>query len=767
MKRPATTGPVKIKKGSHTMKEKKTSGIAIVIRVILIVILVMILGFILLVMCSPDETGKENGEGNGTAEAGGEATEEAYQTGENESGKTEVKNKKSRTTGKQYGKPDTSWTVMLYLCGTDLESEGGYASFNLDEICEAELNDNVNFLIEAGGTREWQTEGISNGELTRLHLEDGRMLIDEECDSSSMGDADTLSDFLRWGASAYPADRYMLIFWDHGGGSLFGVCQDELYENDSLSLKEVKNAIVEAEVPFEVAGFDACLMSTLETAETLQGYAHYLVASEETEPGTGWDYTKWLDFLAENPGCDGKKLGSVIVDSYMEKCDSIGEKSMATLSVTDLTRIPELSAAFRDYSGELVMSTQNAGDFQAVIREASRTESYGERSGTDGTYDMVDLGDLVNNTGDILTKNSEAVLKALDEAVIYESHGVYRSRATGLSVFYPKYIDDDVYKAYEEITDNTAYLEYASIVNGEWDEGAWETAWQEAYDAQGSGEQSSGGFFDSFFGSGYSGEESEDNEEEEPETGGFAGSFFGNDYSENSVNLFQNLSPVQPGDEELEYEQFLDNDNILNLNITSGLSQIKDVRFRILFEQDDENLLYMGCDSDINADYDKGEFSDNFRGTWITIGGEYVCAELIDSTDDYYLYIIPAIVNGEETYIRAVYEFDKEAFKVLGTYDGVDETSGLSGRNIHPLKNGDKIDFIFYSVNLNSDDDEDPEEEIIGSIVWSDDTEMLDEEMDDGRFYYMFEIVDVFGNETECDPVIMEIKDGEMYTYEM
>ena len=151
----------------------------------------------------------------------------------------------------------------------------------------------------------------------------------------------------------------------------------------------------------------------------------------------------------------------------------------------------------------------------------------------------------------------------------------------------------------------------------------------------------------------------------------------------------------------------------------------------------------------------------------MTIGGEYVCAELIDSTDDYYLYIIPAMVNGEETFIRAVYEFDKEAYRVIGTYDGADEETNLSGRNIHPLEEGDKIDFIFYASNMESDEDEDMEDLTLGSIVWSDDTEMLDEEVGDGKFYYMLEIEDIFGNETECDPIIMEIKDGEISAYEL
>ncbi len=752
------------------MKKSKVK----VMVIIGVVFAVLFIGLFLLVMCSSDDAGEEYSTGK---------IESEYQ---NDTGSQTAEEKENLIiSGKLYGNQDTTWTVMMYLCGTDLESQYGFASINLDEVCNADLSDNVNFIIETGGAGAWQTGGISNQELSRFHVKNSEMLIDETCPSASMGDADTLEDFIKWGASEYPADRYMLILWDHGGGSLFGICLDELYNGDALSLKEVETAIVNAEVPFEVAGFDACLMSSLETAETFQGYAHYMVASEETEPGTGWDYTAWINYLSENTGCSGKELGEKIVDSYMDKCASIGQEGMATLSVSDLTKLPALSKAFRNYSGEILMSTQNASDFQSVVQGATQSESYGERSGADGTYDMVDLGDLMNKTAGILKEYSDDVLKAIEEVVVYESHGAYRSRSSGISVFYPKYIDNDIYEAYEDITDNTAYLEYASVVNGEWDSASWETAWTEAYEDYNSEGQSSGGLFDSLFSSGgneeeygYDGEEgyyeetedeTEGIEEEDSggSSGGFMSGFFGNGNSEESVDLFQSLHPVQPGDEEVKYEQYLDEDNTLNLRLLSGLDIVKNVRFTILFMQDEENCLYMGSDSDINSDYEKGEFSDNFRGTWMTIGGEYVCAELIDSTDDYYLYIIPAKVNGEDTYLRAVYEFDKEAYRVLGTYDGEYEDTNLSGRNIHPLKPGDKVDFVFYSFDMNADEDDEGEDQITGSIVWNNDTDMLDEEMDDGKFYYMFVIEDIFGNETYCDPVIMEIEDGEMFTYEI
>ena len=767
------------------MEEKKKTGK--VIKIILILLAVFILCTFLLVMCSGGEEDE--------TEVSDQKTSTSSQTGA-DTGKKVSGDKESILSDSAYGDPNTSWTVMLYLCGTDLETENGFATENLEEVCNADLDEKVNFVIEAGGTRKWKTGELSNGKLSRLHVEDGELCVDETCPSSSMGEAGTLKDFIKWGASNYPADRYMLVLWDHGGGSLFGICTDELHDGDGLTLNELEKALVDAQVPFEVTGFDACLMSTLETAEALQGYSRYMVASEETEPGTGWNYTSWLSYLSENKGCSGKDLGRSIVDSYMEKCADYDLDNMATLSVCDLAELPELSAAFRRYSGELVMTTQNETDFQAVVQGASKSESYGERSGEDGTYDMVDLGDLMNNTKSVLKETSSVVQKELADVVVYESHGRYRSKATGLSVFYPKYIDSDVYEAYESISDNTAYLEYASIMNDDWDAGYWDNTWMEAYEDYDSDEGSSGGFFDFFFNGGedYSAywedeedteTEDEDYEEEEDyedyeeyeddassdsgqSSGGFMGGYFSADHGEDAVNLFQSLQPVQSGDEKLSFEQYLDDDNILNLQITSGLDRVKDVRFTMMYDNDGEDILYMGCDTDIYADYDSGEFNDNFRGTWITIGDEFVCAEVIDRTDEYDLYIIPAKVNGEDTFIRAVYDYDKEEFSVLGTYNGADPETNQSGRDIRPLKAGDEIDFIFYLFDLSDEnEDADPEEVILGSIVWSDDTQMTDEEVGDGKFYYMFEIEDIFGNVTYCDPVIMEIEDGQISAYEI
>ena len=62
------------------------------------------------------------------------------------------------------GNPEKSLTLMIYLCGSDLESKAGAASADLDEIIASGINtDQVNVAVIAGGTTKWQN-GFSDEE---------------------------------------------------------------------------------------------------------------------------------------------------------------------------------------------------------------------------------------------------------------------------------------------------------------------------------------------------------------------------------------------------------------------------------------------------------------------------------------------------------------------------------------------------------------------------------------------------------------------------
>lgn len=73
-----------------------------------------------------------------------------------------------------------------------------------------------------------------------------------------------------------------------------------------------------------MVGFDTCLMATVDVADTFSEFAHYLAASEETEPANGWYYSQWVGALAENTSMDGQELGRIICDTYYAGCEEVG-----------------------------------------------------------------------------------------------------------------------------------------------------------------------------------------------------------------------------------------------------------------------------------------------------------------------------------------------------------------------------------------------------------------------------------------------------------
>ena len=219
------------------------------------------------------------------------------------------------------GGKDTA-TILVYMCGTDLESRSGMGTADLQEMLGARFGDKINLLVYTGGCSRWQNNQVSSSKNQIWQVKDGQLLnLQKDLGSVSMTDPDTLSGYIRWGVKNYPASRYQLILWDHGGGSVSGYGYDEKFASSgSMSLAGVDAALRDAGVKFDFIGFDACLMATAETALTLTQYADYLIASEETEPGVGWYYTDWLTAFGADSSQPTIQLGEKIVDSFVDTC---------------------------------------------------------------------------------------------------------------------------------------------------------------------------------------------------------------------------------------------------------------------------------------------------------------------------------------------------------------------------------------------------------------------------------------------------------------
>ena len=329
-------------------------------------------------------------------------------------------------------------TLMVYITGSDLESNGGAATGDITEMMRSGFDtEKVNIILCTGGAKTWLGR-FPNDKICFYRAAGRRPELLESFDLASMGDPSTLSSFLNYSYEHFPAEQYALILWDHGGGPMNGVCFDELFSkdnaHDSLDLSELRTALTDSpfssENPLEWIGFDACLMSSVETAYICAPFAKYMIASQETEPGTGWDYS-FLEQASE--GLRGDEMGKLIVKSYTD--DSHASDLMLTLSCIDLLQLKNVEAAMNDLFENLdrMLSPEHFSEISNGRRDA---KSFG-RASTGSEYDLVDLFSLAEQYASVETDRAVALQAALENAIIV--HAGNQENSHGLSVYYPYY----------------------------------------------------------------------------------------------------------------------------------------------------------------------------------------------------------------------------------------------------------------------------------------------------------------------------------------
>ena len=239
------------------------------------------------------------------------------------------------------GNNKDTMTILVYMCGADLESQNGMATSDLKEMLNAKISDKVNLIVFTGGARRWRNNVVSSSVNQIYQIKDGSLtrLVDD-AGSSSMTSPNTLASFIKFGRENFPANRMCLIFWDHGGGSVSGYGYDEHYgQGKTMTLAGINDALKAGCVKFDFVGFDTCLMGTVENGLMLNQYADYMIASEESEPGVGWYYTNWLNKVSRNTSLPTVEIGKTIVDDFVEVCDRTCRGQATTLSVVDLAEL--------------------------------------------------------------------------------------------------------------------------------------------------------------------------------------------------------------------------------------------------------------------------------------------------------------------------------------------------------------------------------------------------------------------------------------------
>ena len=377
----------------------------------------------------------------------------------------------------------SAWTFMVYMDGdNNLESAAIEDFLELAEYIPADVSvvvqlDRVSFDVLNGiGQGAFDDSSYENWTgCARFKIDTGDTPVlanaEQDLGEVNMGAPATLTNFINWATTNYPADDYALILWNHGGGwrhrlkelknlldeggsslsvveresieaeikrleekaaeedtILRDVCVDET-SGDRLYMKEVREAIPGA---LDLIGFDACLMGMLEVAHEIKGLASVMVGSEKTEPGDGWPYEQIMsrldiEILTDTPATPAE-LGTAIVEEY-----AASYSNLHTQSAIDLSKVNALSTAVSNFAQTVI----NEDDDWGVIQNAKMNA--GAFNGFRDLYGFIqDV--CVNATNANIGIAASQVQVAFLDGCIIANHCQAGLGGNGLSIYFS---DDD------------------------------------------------------------------------------------------------------------------------------------------------------------------------------------------------------------------------------------------------------------------------------------------------------------------------------------
>ncbi|MEO8528945.1 MAG: clostripain-related cysteine peptidase, partial [Pseudolysinimonas sp.] len=337
--------------------------------------------------------------------------------------------------------PD-SWTVLTYeIADTNLEP---FMMQDVEEMGQVGSKPGFNlisFIDRAEGYTDTPVLGLPDWTGAKwLQVEPGGTAnVLQDFGPVDTGDPALLADFIRESILKFPAAHYALIISDHGA-SWPGVGGDESADYDTLTLDELNQGIGDGLAgagvdKLDLLGFDACLMATYEVGSVMAAHADRMVASQELEPGHGWDYTA-LEAAYRGESVDD--VGKAIIDGFHNQALHEGTENEITLALIDLTKFSEVDTAVSAFAKAM---TSRVSDVAPTVgRTLAQTLGFG--TNPDPRYDtqMKDLAILAGEISvDALDVADEAdnVVRAVNDVVLDKVDGQATRGATGLSIYFP------------------------------------------------------------------------------------------------------------------------------------------------------------------------------------------------------------------------------------------------------------------------------------------------------------------------------------------
>lgn len=544
---------------------------------------------------------------------------------------------------------EDDYTIMVYMNGSTLESKYDYtemdfrgsATKDLEEmIAGYKGDDNVHVIVQTIGTKRWNNDFVSSAETQRFLLTENGFELQYSLPNQNVGYKKSLSDFIIWTERNYPAKKYGLIMWNHGGGPVNGFGLDEHFSGDRLHLEEMNSALEKAkatsDIHFEFIGFDACIMSSIEIAHLLTPYANYLLASEDLEPSHGWNYTSLLKELHIEPSMTGDTLGKIVGDSYIDQATEKAELYNITFSVIDLSKVApivqELDALIKTLS--LIHDTPK--DFYTFAKTVGKSRNLGGNSEAQGFSDLIDLVDFSKNLSKVFDISTENLIHSVEEAVIYHLDTSRSQNTSGLSIYFPLKDKEGILRNmshYEKTGFSPTYIDFLTKFHHQ------------------------------------------------------MVALTGEDEIEFDINT--------PNDD-TDFYHIKFNEEDLDKIATVYLSV-----YTVSEDDDlpDHSLKGLGYNADISYDEGDGFYNEHFDKDWIFLDDQPLRLRIMSDTESVIEYESTVIYKNKPMYL--LYTFDKttQAYTLHGLRAGRDPETGKVDKEIYQLKAGDTLTPVYKAYH--------------------------------------------------------------------
>lgn len=326
--------------------------------------------------------------------------------------------------------PGDMWTVMIYIdADNNLEP---YGELNLQMLESVGSSDSVNFVVLID---------TYSGPAYMLYVKQGSSEVLAEWGEVNMGNPATMTEFIKEAREAAPASKYCFVSWDHGGGwrglNWDDTAEEETGEPQYIDMIELRAAVENAGLVFDVFAFDECLMAQPEVAYQLRGYASYLVFSEETIYGQGFPYDMIARDLVSDPTMSGRQLAETIVTDFAEYYESISWANDWTISAFDMSAMDDLKRAVTHLaSAQLAtLSTYKSQFKNDLVRSPSYYYPY--------YHDLWIYASNVYSdkaiTDKAVKQGAAEVMAAVEKGVVLSLNSKHNRDSTGLSIYFPSY----------------------------------------------------------------------------------------------------------------------------------------------------------------------------------------------------------------------------------------------------------------------------------------------------------------------------------------